>query len=93
MVNLNERLELANDECLNIEDKIKENIFLKITSSKFHINIKKKYNKDMGKYMYVTDDCRDSFFVCKIINNELQKAFEIAQSNRKEILQGLYLLL
>lgn len=86
---LNDILEKRHD----IEQTIKQDILKNILKRDFTIKVARKIHNDTGKYIYVTGKDRDSFFSCKIINDELQKTYKINQPNRNVILKNLMLLL
>jgi len=77
----------------NVENEIKSDILRNILDRKFEIEIEPKLHEDSGKTIYVTGQDRDSFFACKIINEELQKIYKIEQPNRNDIVKCLKLLL
>lgn len=90
---LEEQLEKNIEEKGYVEKEIKEEVLHDILKRDFEIDVKQKWHEDSGKYIYVTENDRNSFFACKIINDELQKTYKIDQPNRNVILKNLMLLL
>jgi len=90
---LEETLNKNLEEKQNIEQEIKKEVLQHILKHDFTIKVIQKWHDDSGKYIYVTGNDRDSFFACKIINDELQKTYKINQPNRNIILKNLMLLL
>lgn len=76
-----------------IEQEIKDEVLNNILHRNFHIKVNRKQDLESGKYIYITGDDRDSFFACKIINDELQKTYKIKQPDRNVILKNVKLLL
>lgn len=76
-----------------IERIIKDDILNHILRGRYHLEITQKSMPLMGKDVYVSENNRDSFFLCKIINDEVKKSFKLSQPNRNEILKNLSLLL
>lgn len=89
---LKEELTQLNDNRCDIESEIKEDILKCILKHDFKIHIEEIQDSE-GKNIYITGEDRDSFFVCKMINEELQKIYKIRQPNRNTILKNLKLLL
>lgn len=82
------------EEKQEIEQEIKQEILQNILKHDFTIKITQEdWYDDPQKKIYVTGKDRDSFFACKIINDELQKTYKINQPNRNVILKNLMLLL
>lgn len=90
---IEEQLEKNIEEKDYVEKEIKEEVLHDILKRNFEIDVKQKLHEDSGKYIYVTGNDRNSFFACKIINDELQKTYKIVQPNRNVILKNLMILL
>ncbi|WP_083316716.1 antiviral reverse transcriptase Drt3a [Prevotella sp. HMSC077E09] len=90
---LQEKLEENLEEKSYVERVIKEEVLHNIIQRNYSVHVERKYHNDSGKYIYVTGKDRDSFFACKMINDELQKTYKIKQPDRNVILKNLKLLL
>lgn len=90
---LKEDLEKVKDRKFYVEKKLKEEILENILKHKFEIKFDKRTNLSDGKPLYVTKKDRDSFFACKMINDELQRIYKIKQPDRNVILKNVKLLL
>lgn len=90
---LKEDLEKVKGRRCYIEEEIKKDILKCILEHSFKIYFDTKTDPCSGKLLYVTKKDRNSFFACKMINDELQKIYKIKQPDRNVILKNVKLLL
>lgn len=70
------------------EDDIVNDIYAKINAKDIRIHVKLPKNDDK-KPIFEAED-RESYFVCKLINRELERVYKIETFSRDSIISDLY---